>query len=199
MIRRIVLTCALTTLLNAAAPIELTVDATDVTRRLLHAKLTMQVTPGTARLAYPKWIPGEHMPSGPVTDVAGLKITGGGRALTWRRDPAEVFIIDVDVPSGVTSIDLSFDFISPPESGNFSAGPSATSQLAMMSWNQVLMYPAGTPSDGSSLPLYRSRRNPATPLNSSPLRSPQWSILRYSPAAISVVWIFRPVPLSRTT
>src|SRR5258707_6580041 len=100
---RIVLTCALATFLRAAAPIELTVDATDVTRRLLHAKLTMQVTPGAVRLAYPKWIPGEHMPSGPVTDVATIKITGGGRTLVWRRDPVEVFIINVDVPAGVTS------------------------------------------------------------------------------------------------
>jgi predicted metalloprotease with PDZ domain len=147
MARRIVLTFALAALLRAAAPIELTVDATDVTRRLLHAKLTMPVTPGAARLAYPKWIPGEHMPSGPITDVANLKITGGGRTLAWRRDPAEVFIITVDVPAGVNSIDVTFDFISPPEQGSFSAGPSVTSQLAMMSWNQVLMYPAGTPSD----------------------------------------------------
>jgi len=147
MIRRTVLFCAAALALRAAAPIELTIDATDVTRRLLHAKLTMQVTPGTARLSYPKWIPGEHMPSGPVTDVAGLKITAGGKVLTWRRDPVEVFIINVDVPQGVTSIDVTFDFISPPEQGSFSAGPSATSQLAMVSWNQVLMYPAGTPSD----------------------------------------------------
>ena len=52
----------------AAPPIELSVDATDVTKRLVHAKLTMPVSPGTARLAYPKWIPGEHGPTGPITD-----------------------------------------------------------------------------------------------------------------------------------
>src|SRR5713101_1753142 len=98
MTRRIVLICAAAAVLRAAAPIELTVDATDVTRRLLHAKLTMPVAAGTLRLAYPKWIPGEHMPSGPVTDVASIKITAGGRTLAWRRDPAEVFIISVDVP-----------------------------------------------------------------------------------------------------
>ena len=147
MARSFLLTLVLAALLRAAAPIELTVDATDVTRRLLHAKISMQVTPGPVRLAYPKWIPGEHMPSGPVTDVASIKIAGGGRTLAWRRDPAEVFIINVDVPAGVASIDVTFDFISPPEQGSFSAGPSATSQLALMSWNQVLMYPAGTPSD----------------------------------------------------
>src|SRR5258708_5141813 len=147
MTRRVVIACALAVFLRAAAPIELTVDATDVTRRLLHAKLTIPVAPGTLRLAYPKWIPGEHMPSGPVTDVASIKITAGGRTLAWRRDPVEVFVISVDVPAGIASIEVSFDFISPPEQGSFSAGPSATSQLALVSWNQVLMYPSGTPSD----------------------------------------------------
>ena len=147
MFLRVFLAIFLAMLVRAAAPIELTVDATDVTRRLLHAKLTMPVTPGTVKLAYPKWIPGEHMPSGPVTDVASIRITAGGRTLPWRRDPLDVFIIQVDVPAGVTSLEVAFDFISPPESGSFSAGPSATSQLALLSWNQVLMYPAGTPSD----------------------------------------------------
>jgi len=138
----------LTGILQAAAPpIELAVDATDVTRRLLHAKLTMPVSAGTVRLAYPKWIPGEHGPTGPVTDVADLKITGGGKTLAWKRDPVDLFVIAVDVPSGVSSIDVSFDFISPPESGGFSAGSSNTSQLAVISWNQLMMYPAGTPSD----------------------------------------------------
>jgi predicted metalloprotease with PDZ domain len=144
---RVLLVLFAATILRAAAPIELSVDATDVTRRLLHATLTIPVTPGAVRLAYPKWIPGEHMPSGPVTDVTGIRITAGGRTLPWRRDPLEVFVIIVDVPSGVSSIGLSFDFISPPGSGSFSAGPSATSQLALLSWNQVLMYPAGSPSD----------------------------------------------------
>jgi len=139
---------ALASLLTAAGPpIELNVDASDVTRRLLHAKLTMPVAAGTTRLAYPKWIPGEHGPTGPVTDVADLKITGGGKTLTWRRDPVDLFVIAVDVPAGVSSIEVAFDFLLPPEAGGFSSGSSSTSQLAVISWNQLLMYPAGTPSD----------------------------------------------------
>ena len=137
----------LTGLLRAAAPIELTVDATDVTRRLMHARMTVPVTPGPLRLTYPKWIPGEHGPTGPITDVAALKIAAGGKPLAWRRDPVDLFTISVDVPSGVSSIEIAFDFISPPESGGFTAGSSATSQLAVLNWNQMLMYPVGTPSD----------------------------------------------------
>src|SRR6185295_2255180 len=134
-------------LVAAGPPVELTVDATDTPRRLLHANLKIPVTPGTLRLAYPKWIPGEHGPTGPITDVAGLKITAGGKALAWRRDPVDLFVVAVEIPAGVTTIDVSFDLISPPESGGFSSGSSMTSQLAVLNWNQVLMYPAGTPSD----------------------------------------------------
>ncbi len=133
---------------TAAGPaIQLSVDASDMPRRILHAKETVPVSAGMVRLAYPKWIPGEHSPTGPVTDVVGLKITGGGKTLTWRRDPVELFIVTVDVPAGVTSIDVAFDFLVPPDASGFSSGASATSQLGLMSWNQVLMYPAGTPSD----------------------------------------------------
>ena len=83
------------------------------------------------RLAYPKWIPGEHAPTGPVTDVVGLKITGGGKTLTWRRDPVELFIVMVDVPAGVTSIDVALlDFLLPPQApASFPRGASATAQL----------------------------------------------------------------------
>ena len=131
----------------AGPPVELTVDATDTPRRLLHANLKISVAPGTLRLAYPKWIPGEHGPTGPITDVAGLKIAAGGKALAWRRDPVDLFVVAVEIPAGVTTIDVSFDLISPPESGGFSSGSSMTSQLAVLNWNQVLMYPAGTASD----------------------------------------------------
>jgi len=53
--------------------IRLEVDATDAPRRLLHARMTIPVKTGPVTLVYPKWIPGEHMPTGPITDVVGLK------------------------------------------------------------------------------------------------------------------------------
>src|SRR5579863_6193187 len=92
---------------TAAGPaIQLSVDASDMARRILHAKETVPVSAGTVRLAYPKWIPGEHGPTGPVTDVVGLKVTGGGKTLNWRRDPVELFTVAVDVPAGITSIEV---------------------------------------------------------------------------------------------
>jgi hypothetical protein len=54
-------------------PIKLEVDATDAPRKILHAHLQFPVHPGPVTLLYPKWIPGEHEPDGPITDLSGLK------------------------------------------------------------------------------------------------------------------------------
>ena len=53
------------------------VDATTAPRKIFHAKLKIPASAGDLTLYYPKWIPGEHAPDGPVIDLAGLK-TGVG-------------------------------------------------------------------------------------------------------------------------
>ena len=113
----------------AQTPIELSVDATDAPRRLFHARLVLPVAPGTFRLAYPKWIPGEHSPSGPIADLAGLRITADGRALPWRRDPLDLHVLLIDVPAGVSRIEVAYDFLSPPNASGFSSGGSATTEM----------------------------------------------------------------------
>ena len=60
-------------------PIKLEVDATDAPRKILHAHLQFPVHPGPLTLSYPKWIPGEHEPDGPITDLSGLKMTAAGQ------------------------------------------------------------------------------------------------------------------------
>ncbi|HEY6552850.1 MAG TPA: hypothetical protein VI669_05820, partial [Vicinamibacteria bacterium] len=42
-----------------AQPIELSVDAREVSRKLLHAKMRIPASPGALTLVYPKWLPGE--------------------------------------------------------------------------------------------------------------------------------------------
>src|ERR1043166_5435669 len=59
---------------SADAPTLLKVDARDASRRILHATLHIPARPGPLTLLYPKWIPGEHAPTGPIVDVAGLKM-----------------------------------------------------------------------------------------------------------------------------
>src|SRR5204863_1547884 len=129
--------------------ITLALDATDAPRKIFHAQLTIPATPGTLTLYYPKWIPGEHAPSGPVINLAGLKFTGNGQFLKWRRALDDNWTVHVEVPAGVQEVHASLDFISPAgsESALFSAGASATDKMAVISWNQVLLYPKGWTAD----------------------------------------------------
>jgi predicted metalloprotease with PDZ domain len=129
------------------ASIVLTVDATEAPRKILHTRESITVHPGHLTLFYPKWIPGEHGPTGPVIDMAGLKITAGGKTISWRRDLEEMYAIHCEVPSGIDKIDISFDFILPPQAEGFSSGASSTAQLLVLSWNQVIVYPLSSRPD----------------------------------------------------
>ncbi len=133
----------------AAPHITIALDATDAPRKILHAQLTIPAAPGTLTLYYPKWIPGEHAPSGPVIDLAGLKFTGNGQLLKWRRALDDNWTVNVEVPAGVQEVHASLDFLFPVSGDEalFSAGASATEKLALISWNQVLLYPKGWTAD----------------------------------------------------
>jgi predicted metalloprotease with PDZ domain len=128
--------------------VTLAVDATTAPRKIFHATLKIPAAPGDLTLYYPKWIPGEHAPDGPVIDLAGLKFSAAGKTLKWHRDLLDGFTIHVDVPDGATEVSAELDFLSPATfEGGFSAGSSATDKLAIISWNQVLLYPKGWKSD----------------------------------------------------
>lgn len=127
--------------------VRLQVDATDAPRRLFHVRMTMPAKPGAMTLLYPQWIPGEHGPTGPIANLVGLKIQGGGQTISWKRDSVNMFAFHLNVPVGVSSLDVAFDFISPPESEGFSSGSSATSELAVLNWNQLVLYPQGAQAD----------------------------------------------------
>jgi predicted metalloprotease with PDZ domain len=135
----------------AATPpgtIMLAVDASHAAQKLFHARLTMPVTPGPLTLRYPKWIPGEHMPSGPVADSVGVQFNAAGQTIPWRRDDVDMFTYHLTIPAGANQLEIAMDYASPVsgESG-FSAGASATDKLTVISWNQLLLYPAGFTTD----------------------------------------------------
>jgi predicted metalloprotease with PDZ domain len=144
-----VLVSATASLWAAAAPhITIALDASEAPRRIFHAQLTIPAAPGTLTLYYPKWIPGEHAPSGPINDLAGLKFTGNGRFLKWRRDLLDNFTINVEVPTGVQEVHASLDYLaSAAATTGYTAGSSATPKLSVISWNQVLLYPRGWTAD----------------------------------------------------
>src|SRR5580692_1248442 len=84
----------------AAETISLTVDATKTQQKLLRSHEVIPVKPGPLTVYYPKWIPGEHGPDGPINSVTGLKFVAGGKTLPWKRDTLDVFTFHVDVPDG---------------------------------------------------------------------------------------------------
>ncbi len=98
-----------------AQNISLTVDATKTRQKLLHVRLEMPVKPGPLTVYYPKWIPGEHGPDGPIASLTGLKFEGNGKAIPWQRDLLDTFTFHVNVPDGVSQLDATYDFIEPTE------------------------------------------------------------------------------------
>jgi len=124
----------------AQSPMTLSVDASDAARNMLHSKLSIPVKPGPLTLFYPKWIPGEHSPTGPINDLVGLKLRAGGKPIAWQRDDVEMFAFHCDIPQGVTVLDVAFDDVSQPES-------TASAKLARIKWNRLLVYTQGMTSD----------------------------------------------------
>lgn len=132
--------CSVSITSAQATAIKLSVDATDAARNILHTKLTIPVRPGPLTLFYPKWIPGEHSPTGPINDLVGLKLSANGRPIAWRRDDVEMFAFHCEVPPGVSELEVSFDDASQPET-------TMSAKLARIKWNRVVIYPRGMNSD----------------------------------------------------
>lgn len=124
----------------------LSVDLTDAPKKIIHATETMQVTPGQLTLVYPKWIPGEHGPTGPIDDMAGFVVacgTGGDGRVKWERDKVDMYAFHMTVPEGCTTLTIMLDFLATSPATGFSAGASSNENLAMLSWNTVVVYPDG--------------------------------------------------------
>ena len=132
--------------LTDAQSIQLSVDLTDAARNIYHSRLTIPVKPGPFTLVYPEWIPGNHRPAGPIANVTGVKMEAGGQTLPWHRDPVDMYAFHVDVPAGVNELQVSLDTITNDGSAGGS-GPSATTNVLDLNWNQVVLYPQGASSD----------------------------------------------------
>src|SRR5437764_7754518 len=126
------------------APITLSRDLTDAPRKVLHATEVMPVTAGPLTVVYPKWIPGEHGPNGPIENMAGFFITANGQPVKWERDKVDMFAYHLTVPQGVTKLEMKIDFLASSALSGFSAGGSTSENLALLSWNTLLVYPADT-------------------------------------------------------
>jgi predicted metalloprotease with PDZ domain len=126
-----------------AQPISLRVDATDAPRQILHARLRIPATPGPLTLVYPKWLPGEHGPTGPITDLVGLKMSAAGKPVEWRRDAEDMYAFHLEVPAGAEALEVMLDFLLPTNTHEASTDCQATAQLLDLAWHQLLLYPNG--------------------------------------------------------
>ncbi|UCC43757.1 MAG: hypothetical protein JSU65_11625 [Candidatus Zixiibacteriota bacterium] len=123
----------------SAAQMQITVDATELPRKMLHTTINLDLLGDSVSLLYPKWIPAQHGPSGPVENMVGLAITDSkGEAVRWKRDWADFYRFFV-FPNGETdahSVVLSYicnqDFIT-----------AGFSSLGIIDWNCVVLYPEG--------------------------------------------------------
>lgn len=121
----------------------LDVDASDTSQGIFHVKETLPVAKaGPMTLLYPKWLPGHHSPTGELDKLAGLVITGDkGQPIRWTRDPVDVYAFHIDVPQGVKTLHMAFDFLSATsgDQGRIVMTPN----LISLQWNSVSLYPAG--------------------------------------------------------
>jgi predicted metalloprotease with PDZ domain len=122
--------------------VQITVDATDVTRGIFKVHQRVPVTgPGDLVLLHPEWIPGGHNPRGDIRKVTGITFTANGQPLEWVRDTLDVHAFHVNVPAGVQAVDVNFDFVT-PTNGN-QGRILATPEMASIQWISTSLYPAG--------------------------------------------------------
>ena len=118
------------------------VDLTSIPRRIVHADLTIPASPGPLSLYYPKWLPGDHGPTGPINDLGGIFFRAGGKELAWTRGPEDMHVFRVVVPEGATEVDVALDYLMPAEPEGNPEGSSASEKLAILNWSHVLLMPA---------------------------------------------------------
>jgi predicted metalloprotease with PDZ domain len=145
------LAVAVPSLLQAQkAAIQITADLSEAPRKLYHAEVDIPVTPGPVALTTPKWIPGNHRPTGPVDDITGVVFTANGKVLPWRRDDQDLYEFHVTVPEGVTTLHAHLDCI---------VTARVSAKLAVLEWEKLLLYPANTPV--KEIPIQPSVKVPA--------------------------------------
>jgi predicted metalloprotease with PDZ domain len=125
----------------APGTIKIDVDGTDVTHRIFRVHETIPVAAGPLTLLYPQWIPGNHSPTGPIDKIAGLVVKANGQTLTWTRDQYNVYAFHIDVPQGVSALEVNFEYLTPqsPREGRVVMTP----EMLDAQWSASTLYPAG--------------------------------------------------------
>src|SRR5258707_12046703 len=133
----------------SAQAIRLHADLTDAPRNIYHAQLQIPVHAGEMSLVFPKWIPGNHRPSGPIGALTGIRMEASGNPVSWQRDAVEMYEFHVSVPAGVDTLRVSLDALTALDSAGAN-GPAASSNILDLNWNAVVLYPKNASSDDVS-------------------------------------------------
>jgi predicted metalloprotease with PDZ domain len=119
-------------------PATLVLDASRAADGIMEVRERIPASAGSFTVVYPKWIPGEHGPTGPLNDLAALRISAGGALLDWRRDPNDLYAFHVYVPAGAGSIDADLYVLM-----NAPDDVMSSHSLAIVNWNRALLYQEG--------------------------------------------------------
>ncbi|WP_332847720.1 M61 family metallopeptidase [Massilia sp. S19_KUP03_FR1] len=121
--------------------IVLNVDATDLRQQIFRVRMSIPVQAGPLTLLYPQWLPGNHGPSGPLTQLAGLKLSAGGKPVVWTRDPVDVFAFHMAIPAGATTLEAEYQYLSPLDTAQ--GRITMTDDILGVQWASMTLYPAG--------------------------------------------------------
>ena len=179
--------CAVTAA-AAADTIKLRVDLlTSSPLHLIHATMRIPASPGPLTLRYPKWLPGEHGPTGPIKNVAGMFVRANGSDIGWRRDPKDMFAFQVDVPAGASEIEVAFDLLAPAEAEGFSSSAFSTQKLALLSWNQVVLYPEGRKGNAITVEATLGLPGKWSVATALPIRSATSEVVAFAPVSLTTL------------
>ena len=82
----------------------------------------------------------------PLED-SGLKFEANGRTLAWHRDPDNMYAFHLTIPAGARSLDVTLEVLAVRDAMPPNDLRTSTESLAIILWNQLLLYPAGVRSD----------------------------------------------------
>ena len=112
----------------------------------MHVTETLPAHAGDNGFSYPEWIPGQHLPGGPIDNLTGIVFRVGGATGTvvpWRRDLVDLYSFHVQAPAGTSSLTVSFDVLEVPSRANTIGTAHTSSHVVMLEPSEAVLYPRG--------------------------------------------------------
>ncbi|HXY08754.1 MAG TPA: M61 family peptidase [Terriglobales bacterium] len=174
--------------LHAESPqLELSVDASQVSRRILHVTMNIPAAPGSLTLVYPKWIPGQHSPSGVINDIMGLKFTVGETTVPWQRDDVDLYAFHLQTLAPAGEIHAEFYVTGGSDESGFLPGNSSAPDQLMLNWDQVLLYPLGPPTDTQTIQAQLTLPPKWKFATALPIQSEEGQVIRFKPVSLTML------------